>query len=43
MRYWPGGGSAVNINIINDAGHLAMEPGILRALVQATDGLRDKI
>ncbi len=42
-RHWPGGGSAVNINIINDAGHLAMEPGILRALVQATDGLRDKI
>jgi proline iminopeptidase len=42
-RNWPGGDSAVCLNIIKDAGHLAMEPGIRRALVQATDSLRDRI
>ena len=42
-RNWPGGESAISINIIKDAGHLASEPGIRRALVQATDSLRDRI
>ena len=42
-RNWPGGENAVSINIINDAGHLAMEPGIRRALVRATDCLRDRL
>ena len=36
---WPGGSSAVRIKIINDAGHSAMEPSVMRALVQATDSL----
>ena len=42
-RHWPGEGGAVRIDIINDAGHSATEPGILRALVQATDSLIDRI
>lgn len=42
-RHWPGGDKAFSINVIKDAGHLAMEPGIRRALVQATDSLRGRI
>jgi proline iminopeptidase len=42
-RHWPGGDSAVSINIIENAGHSAMEPGIRSALVQATDSLRGEI
>ena len=42
-RYWPGGDSAVSMKIIKDAGHSAMEPGTLSALVQATDSLRGQI
>ena len=41
--HWTKEGGSVSVNIINDAGHSAMEPGILRALVQATDSLIDRI
>lgn len=37
---WPGRDGAVSTVIVNDAGHSAMEPGIRRALVQATDSFR---
>jgi proline iminopeptidase len=39
-RHWPGGAKAVTTMIVNDAGHSALEPGIRRALVQATDQFR---
>ncbi|MBC8268066.1 MAG: prolyl aminopeptidase [Rhodospirillaceae bacterium] len=39
-RHWPGGANAVTTMIVNDAGHSALEPGIRRALVQATDQFR---
>jgi len=38
---WPAKDTAVTTVIVNDAGHSAMEPGIRRALVQATDRFRD--
>lgn len=41
VRHWPGDGDTLNTTIINDAGHSAMEPGIRRALVRATDSFRD--
>jgi len=40
---WPNKGGEVKVNIINNAGHSAMEPGMLRALVQATNSLIGKI
>ena len=30
------------LNVVDDAGHSAMEPGIRRALVEATNTFRDK-
>lgn len=36
-RVWPGS----RLEIVDDAGHSAMEPGIVHRLVQATDGYRN--
>lgn len=42
-RRWPGGEKAVTTLMVNDAGHSAMEPGTRRALVRATDLLKERL
>lgn len=42
-RHWPDRHNKLTLVIVDDAGHSAMEPGIRRALVRATDTFRDAL